>query len=428
MSTSPELTASVPSPKLLTTAWIPHWALLAGQGAHGASWALLFALGATGTLGLSFPGLAWVHLVALGFLTLISMAVLIHVLHGMLDLDWVAAPVARWSLLPFTLGTWGMVASFWFGRLDLLAIASTVVAGALAVYLTLAAFTLSRFKVAEDNPIAPMRAFALVLTMLAVTAVLGIGMAWALAGHGGPWWVTVAPLLHAHTGVIGWLSLLVIGVSMHTVKPITGGKSDARWKHVVSSSLVFLGMLALLTGFSSGVAAWLWAGAIAAFAGACLYAFDIAGILRRARVTHRPPQAFVAASSAYFVLAAAIGAGVLAGKAEWQSAYAFVALIGWLGQMVNGHLHHIGVRVLSTVARGEDDETRPVELLSLPLSWTAWACSQAAVLLGAAGLMLQTGPLVCVAAVSGLIGWLVMGANMAHAWRRAHELPVVVEG
>jgi hypothetical protein len=419
--------AASPASKLLTTAWIPHWALLAGQGAHGASWVLLFALGATGTLGLSFPGLAWVHLVALGFLTLISMAVLIHVLHGMLDLDWVAAPVARWSLLPFTVGTWGMVASFWHGRLDLLAIASTLVVGALAVYLTLAAFTLSRFKVADDNPIALLRAFALVLTMLAVTAALGIGMAWALAGHGAPWWLTVAPLLHAHTGVIGWLSLLVIGVSMHTVKPITGGKSDARWKHIVSSSLVFLGMLALLIGFAGGVAAWLWAGAIAGLAGALLYGFDMAGILRRARVTHRPPQAFLAASSAYFVLAAAIGAGVLAGKAEWQTAYGLVALIGWLGQMVNGHLHHIGVRVLATVARGEDDETRPAELLSVPLSWTAWACAQTAVLLGAAGMMLQTGPLVCLAAVSGLIGWVVMGANMAHAWRRAHALPVEVE-
>lgn len=427
MTKSPDGTAPSPSPKLLTTAWIPHWALLAGQGAHGASWVLLFALGAGGALGISFPGLAWVHLVALGFLTLISMAVLIHVLHGMLDLDWVAAPVARWSLLPFTLGTWGMVAGFWFGRFDWLAVASSLVVGALAVYLTLAALTLARFKVAEDNPAAPMRAFALVLTMLAVTAALGIGMAWALAGHGGPWWLTVAPLLHAHTGLVGWLSLLVVGVSMHTVKPITGGRSDARWKHIVSSSLVFLGLLALLAGFSGGVAAWLWAGAIAGLAGTLLYGFDMAGILRRARVTHRPPQAFLAASSAYFVLAAVLGIGVLAGKAEWQTAYGFVALIGWLGQMVNGHLHHIGVRVLSTVARGEDDETRPVELLSLPLSWTAWACSQAAVVLGAAGLMLQTVPLVRVAAVSGLIGWTVMGANMAHAWRRAHELPELVE-
>ena len=93
-----------PTRKLLGVAWIPHWALLGGQAAHGVSWGLLFALGAAGTLGLSFPALAWVHVVALGYLTLISLAVLIHVLHGMLDLDWVAAPVARWSLLPFTLG------------------------------------------------------------------------------------------------------------------------------------------------------------------------------------------------------------------------------------------------------------------------------------------------------------------------------------
>ncbi|MNS32833.1 hypothetical protein D3C72_649290 [compost metagenome] len=412
-----------PARKLLSVAWIPHWALLGGQAAHGASWGLLFALGAAGTLGLSFPALAWVHVVALGYLTLISLAVLIHVLHGMLDLDWVAAPVARWSLLPFAAGSAGMAWAFWTGQMGALAVASSVVGAALAVYLSLAAATLARFRPSEDASPAVMRAFSLVLTMLAVTAVLGVGMAWALAGQGHAWWLTVAPLMHAHTGLVGWLSLLVVGVSMHTVKPITGGRSDAVWRHIAASSLVLAGLLALLVGFGTGVAGWLWAGAIAGFAGTALYLSDMVGILARARVKHRPPQAFLAASSVYFVTAAALGAGVLAGKAEWQTAYVFVALIGWLGQMVNGHLYHIGIRVLATVARGEDDETRPVELLSLPLSWASWAAFQSAVVLGAVGLMTQAGPLVCAAAALGLTGWVVMGANIAHAWRQANREP-----
>ena len=411
--------------KLLTPAWIPQWALLAGQASHGLSWALLVVLGLEGAIGPTFPGLAWVHLVALGFLSLIALAVLIHVLHGMLDVDWVAVRVARWSLLPFALGSLGLVAGFWAGRFDLVAWSSSVAVAALAVYLTLAAATLARFRPSEDTSAAVMRAFALVLGWLGVTALLGLGMAWALAGRGGPWWLTVAPLLHAHTGLVGWLSLLVIGVSMHTVKPITGGRSDARWKHIASTSALLFGLLALLAGFSLGGGPWLWVGGALGLAGASLYLFDLAGILWRATVAHRPPQAFMAASGTYFVLAAALGAGVLAGNAGWQTAYVFLALIGWLGQMVNGHLYHIGIRVLATVARGEDDETRPGELLYSPLSWASWGAFQLAVLGGTAGLMAGQGGWVAIAGGCGLLGWVLMGANIAHAWQVGLQAPQV---
>lgn len=410
--------------KLLGTTWIPHWALLTGQAAHGLSWGLLLVLALQGTLGLSFPGLAWLHLVALGFLTLISLAVLTHVIHGMLDLDWVGLRVARWSLLPYVLGTAGLVLGFWTGSPPLLAGAATLVAASLALYLSLAFATLARFRPNPEVASALARAFTLVLVCLGFTAALGLGMAWAIAGHGGPWWLSVAPLMHAHLGVIGWLSLLVIGVSSHTVKPITGGKTDAIWKHIAGSTLLLVGLATLLAGFATGASVVLWAGAIGCGAGTVFYLIDMVGILKRARVPHRPPQAFLAASSLYFVLAAVLGAGVLAGHTAWQSAYAFIALMGWLTQMVNGHLYHIGVRVLATLARGEDDDTRPIDLLALPLSWTSWAAFQAAVLLGTAGLMVQQGEVVAVAAACGLLGWILMVANIAHAWRRAHQLPL----
>lgn len=406
-------------PSLLGTAWIPHWALLAGQAAHGVSWALLLVLGLQGLTALSFPGLAWVHLVALGYLTLIALAVLIHVLHGMLDLDWVAPRVARWSLLPFALGVYGMVAAFWLGRLDMVAWSATLLTVALTVYLTLAGATIARFRPSEDTATVIATAFAMVLGWLVVTAALGIGMAWALVGHGGAWWLSVAPQLHAHAGALGWLTLLVVGVSMHTVKPITGGKSNAPWRHIVASSLLVGALLALIAGLTVDSTAVLWAAAIAGLGGAILYVSDLVGIISRARVNHRPPQAFLAASSVYFVGAALLGVGVLTGKTDWQSAYVFLALIGWLGQMVNGHLYHIGVRVLATVARGEDDETQPSELLAAPLSWSSWAALQAAIVAGVVGLMTGTGTLVALAGGLGLIGWALMGLNMITAWRVA---------
>lgn len=408
--------------RLLTTSWIPHWALVAGQAAHGASWLMLIELGLRGATGPSFPGLAWVHLVALGYLTLIALAVLIHVLHGMLDLTWVACRVARWSLLPFALGAYGLVAGFWVGRFDVVAWGASAAVAALAAYLALAAATLARFQPSEDASAAVMRAFAMVLAWLALAAALGLGMAWTLAGGGDAWWLAVAPRLHAHAGALGWLSLLVVGVSMHTVKPITGGKSDARWKHVVASSLLLVGLLALLAGFAADVPPARWAGAMAGLAGTLLYLVDLAGILARARVTHRPPQAFLAAAGVYFVGAALLGVGVLAGRADWQPAYGYLALIGWLGQMVNGHLYHIGVRVLATVALGEDDETRPAELLAAPLSWASWLALQAAVVAGTAGLLAGAGAVVALAGGLGLAGWALMGWNVARAWRRARTM------
>lgn len=87
--------------------------------------------------------------------------------------------------------------------------------------------------------------------------------------------------------------------------------------------------------------------------------------------------------------------------------------------MVNGHLYHIGIRVLATIARGEDDETRPGELLSAPLSWGSWGAFQAAVITGAGGLLAGNGPWVALAGGLGLLGWLLMGTNVVLAWRAA---------
>lgn len=412
----------MPPSKLLAVSWIPHWALLAGQLAHGASWALLAALGARGLLGFSFPGLAWVHLVALGYLTLISLAVLIHVLAGQADLTWRFKAVARWSLLPFALGAWGLAAAFWLGRMDAVAAASALACAGLAGYGVPAAISFATSRPDPDTSPAVVRAFALVLAMLALTAALGLAMAIALARGGHPWLLSAGPAVHAHLGVVGWLSLLVIGVSRRTVKPITGGLSPALWRHVASASLVLLGLVSLAVGLSAGLAPAVGLGAALAVAGAALYLLDMAHVIARATVPHRPPQAFLLASSAYFLMAALLGAGVGLGQEGWQAAYLFVGLMGWLGQMVVGHLYHIGVRVLATVARGEDDETRPWELLTLPLSWASWGLFQGAVFSGALGLLLQQGTLVAAAGLSGLAGWAAMALNIRGAWRRANRV------
>jgi len=83
------------------------------------------------------------------------------------------------------------------------------------------------------------------------------------------------------------------------------------------------------------------------------------------------------------------------------------------------HIHHIGVSLIATIARGDDDETRPGELLAAPLSWTSFGLFQIAVAAGASALIAQTPPLLGAAALFGLAAWLTLGINLAIAAKRA---------
>jgi hypothetical protein len=124
----------------------------------------------------------------------------------------------------------------------------------------------------------------------------------------------------------------------------------------------------------------------------------------------------------YLAIAAILGFGTAIGQ-PWGVAYTFVALAGWLGQSVNGHLMHIGTRFLATLARGDEDETPPWQLLSPALSWAAFGLFQAAVLCGAVAALSGIMPWAGASGAIGLAGWTVFSANALQAWRRARQPP-----
>jgi hypothetical protein len=383
--------------------------MLAGQAAHGLSWILLFALATQGITGPTPAALAWVHVVALGWLTTVSLAVLIHVIPGVLDVEWRGERVARAAIAPTWLGAIAMAFGFWHADFPLVAGAAAVVTVSLAVYLACAAATFWHFRPGPDASVRVLRAFVVVLIALGLTAGFGLVMAVTLAGHGE---VGVLPALHAHVGAVGWLTLLVVGVSARTVRRITGGAPDGPWLHVLAATLLLAALFPLAAGYPL-VAAGL------GLLGAGAHAAELMVMVRRARVPHRPPQAFIASAGLHLVLAAGLGVGVALGHAAWQAAYVFLALAGWLGQMVNGHVHHIGVRLLATIVRGDDDETPPVALLSPVLSWTAFGASQLAVVAGAVALLTGAPQLLQAAALAGGLGWAMMAANGRHAYVKA---------
>jgi len=410
-----------PTLRIVRRHWIPPIALAAGQLAHGMSWILLIVLAVRGTLASGFPALGWVHLVALGWLTITALAILVHVIPGFTDATWKGESVARGSLFVLEAGVLALVVAFCTGTSAALPWAGTLVVIALAFFLVPAGITLATTFGGEKSAAAIARALLITLAALFATALLGAALAWALAGYAWAELLASGPPAHAALGVIGWLSVLVMGVSMRTVRPICGARSRWPWAHIAAGAGEVAGVLLFAAGSLLHAGALAWFGALIVVLGAVTYVADLADILRRATVAHRPPQAFLAAGIVWFVGGLTLAAGALFG-APWGAAAVYVLLVGWIGQMVNGHLNHIGIRLIATVVRGDDDETRPGELLVLPLSWVSFALFQLAVAGGAAALVFDRPAIMAGAAAAGLCAWLAMLMNAAHASRSATKL------
>ncbi|MHB1797103.1 MAG: hypothetical protein ACYCUI_02255 [Vulcanimicrobiaceae bacterium] len=398
--------------------WIPPGALVFGQLAHGASWLLLLWIATRGSLaGVTPAMLAWVHLVALGWFTMAALAILIHALPGFTEVTWEGERLARAALWFFGAGSLALVVAFLTYPAALGWAALSILLG-IALYLLPAYRTLGKAMRGEGAQRAIARATGATFAFLILTALAGAGLAALLGGWPVPAWIASLPAAHAQLGLFGWLSLLIFGVSARTIAPIAGGKSRFRWMHVAVGVLALLGVPLLAIGLGLGSQPLVWLGGTLFAASAIVYAIDIADCVFRATVAHRPPQAFVLASVTWLLVSLAAGAGVLLGE-PWRYAYVFLLLIGWVGQMVNAHAYHIGIRLLSTLYRGDDDETPPGVLLDARLSWISFAAFQAAVAVVAVGLARYDPALASYGAAIGFGGWIAMVANVGVARRRA---------
>jgi hypothetical protein len=399
--------------------WIPPLGLAFGQLCHGASWLLALAIALHGRPDTApLQEIAWVHLVALGWLTTTALSILLHAIPAFLDVRWRYEGMARAALFCFGAGVAAFVVAFLAWPQTLFPI-GVALGAALTVYLATAWATLGAAMRSPDRvDRAVARAFAATLFLLFVTMLLGIGSASLFAGTATPRWIAQLPPAHAGIALFGWLTLLIYGVSARTLRPITGNRSRRPRLHVIAGSATLAGALFLAAGNGTTIAwlSWLGGGLIAL--GAAAYVVDVAAVLSGSTVTYRPPQLFIAAGVTWLLVALFIGAGVFAG-APWESAFVFVMLAGWAGQMVNGHILHIGVRLIATIYRGDDDETEPRELLDARRPWFSFVAMQTAVALVAAGLVAQFGALAVAGSAIGFMGWITLMGALAHARRIA---------
>src|SRR5579884_1753766 len=220
--------------------WIPPAALLYAHLAHGFSWLLLLWAAWSANEHHGFVGFAWIHTVALGWVTMAALAILIHALPNFIDVDFRGETIARWMLVAYGAGVALLLYGF-LGNPKAIGSGGDLLLASIVVYLVTAFWTLSGAMRGERVQRAVARAFGGTFLFLLATAVIGYGLAGMLSGRGMTWAASL-PSAHAMLGTLGWLSLLIFGVSMRTLRPITGVQTQFRWMHIVVGTFMVFGV------------------------------------------------------------------------------------------------------------------------------------------------------------------------------------------
>ncbi|MGH7684562.1 MAG: hypothetical protein ACREMT_09470, partial [Vulcanimicrobiaceae bacterium] len=286
--------------------WIPKDTLAAANVFAGASWIVMLWLALRGVEPGSLPSLGWVHVVALGWITLAALSVLLHVIGAFLDVEWFAQGVARWAVRAFALGVILLVIGFFGSDRGQIEGAALFTFVALCVYLVPTCITIGRALRGEFRERMVARAFLITLSSLFVTAALGAAFGLALKGRLNPTILIALPAAHAVLGIVAWLSSLVFGVSARTMRAITGVASGIPVAHVATSGLLLLGAILFAVAMATGSPVLSTAGVVLMCAGALFYAVDLFEIFRRRQHPNPVPQLFVIIANVWLVACVAL--------------------------------------------------------------------------------------------------------------------------
>jgi hypothetical protein len=409
------------NPRHAPVPWLPLPFLLSGPLGLAAAHLLLVAqagqvagsYGATATLAVT-------HLLVLGGVV----ATMMGALYQMTPVIFVArAANGRLGLAQGALYTAGwmlMVAGFLHRDPPLLALGGTGVVLAVLLFLAIIGGVLRTATQWDTAGWYILTAFG----MLLVT--VGIGLAFALDWRFG--WFPIPPHLlavHVHLGGVGWLTLLIMGVSyrlvpMFAIAPAPTGKLARGNLGAMIALLALLATALLADAPRMIVSAIAWGLA----AGCGLYLFDMARLYRRRR--RRVDLTMVAIWGALACLGAAALLGALwstgvparrFGATPWLLTYGYVAIAGWCGLAIGAHLTKIVPFLVWLHRYGNGMGRRPIPLLRdlLPRRAAAGAIATYAtgVLTTAAGFLsdrqpiIRAGALVAALGAIGLFGALV---------------------
>ncbi len=330
------------NPRHAPAPWLPLPFLLSGPLALAAAHLLLAAR--VGTVTGSYRATATIavtHLLVLGAIVgtmmgaLYQMTPVIFVAQaadGRLGLAQVALYTAGWAL---------MVTGFLSGGTAVLAIGGTCVVLAVLLFLAIIGRVLRTATQWDTAGWYILTAFAF------LAATVGVGLTFALDWRFG--WFPIPPHLlaiHVHLGGIGWLTLLIMGVSYRLVPMFAIAPAPA--------GILARGNLGAFVGLLIGLVALLWRDAarpavaiIAWGLAVCvsIYLFDMARLYRARRRRWDLTLVTLWSAMACLGVAAVMGAlwstglpGRWFGATPWLLAYGYIALAGWCALAICAHL------------------------------------------------------------------------------------------
>lgn len=429
------------------------------------------------TLGWSYPALgvaasptlAVVHLMTLGWLTLLMLGALHQFVPVITERSLASDQATGWALALILAGLAGMVLGFLSipggplaagdtGKAGPLLMALPVGGAVVATSLTVAVVNLAAALWSARPLVLPARFVALGLAFLLLTAGMGVTLAIVLARSGGTggnlpatWAVRLLRgglVLHLATGIGGWFTLTAMGVAykllaMFTLAPEDRGTAGRWVLRMAGGGLALAWGAGFLRWFVPGseaapveagpglaataLAACGTAGWVAAGAGVVLYLVDMARLYRdrRRRALELNARYAPWALGALGLGVVLLGAGALTGRvAAWAPAVTYVLLFGWLSGLGLTQLYKI-VPFLTWLERfgpqlGKGPSVRVQDLVNEPRARPWFGLYFGAVAGGTA------------AALAGWTGWwrgasaVALAATLAIArelWRARHSNP-----
>ncbi len=322
--------------------WLPLPFLLTGAASAALAGALLPVVAPQALLAPGFPHvLALVHIVTLGWLTMIVMGATMQLAPVILVSSLRGATMARAQDPLSLVGVVALVSGFWAAQTPLLIAGGILVVAAVAHYAVIMGMTLARATTR------PLSARYLIASVSYLCVVVSLGLTAALNFQFGFLGASVNRLLLAHItlGVVGWLTCTLIGVSYTLVRmfALVHDHSDAlgRWVFVLLNG----GIVGLAAGFAFD---WYWLRVVAGLAlvaAVWLFGWDY---LRMLRARKRKPldmtqrHALVAVGYLAIVIPSGVAVTLFGGAQEpTLVALALAALVGWLGQSMLGYLYKI---------------------------------------------------------------------------------------
>jgi hypothetical protein len=321
---------------------VPLPFLLTGVTGAALFGALLPWIGPYALIAPGFPHvLAVVHIATLGWLTMTIMGATLQLSPVILVTPLRAARFARWQYPVYITGVVLLVSGFWWVRTPLLIAGGSIVVLAVAHYVTIMGTTLARATVR------PLTARYLVASLTYLSIVVSLGLTAALNFQFDFLGANADHLLLTHItlGVVGWLTMTLMGVSYTLVRMFAlAHEHDDRYGRIIFL-LVNAGILLLATGFAFSPGLIVALGVVTLTAGAWLFGYDYLRMLRvRRRKLLDVTQRHGIAATSYLMLVIPLGA--VAALTGWHGepvlvALALLALVGWLGQSTIGYLYKI---------------------------------------------------------------------------------------